>query len=94
VPADKNGHLLPADDFMLQAEQVFNNISAVLASSGAELRHVVRLVTYLTRQEDVSELRQILDSTFGTEPPANSVVLVSGLTESSILLEIEATAVL
>jgi len=94
VPADENGHLLPADDFITQAEQVFKNIAAVLANSGADLRHVVRLVTYLTRQEDVSALRKILESTFGTEPPANSVVLVTGLTESSILLEVEATAVI
>jgi len=94
VPADDSGSLVPADDFVAQAEQVFKNIAGVLASSGAELRHVVRLVTYLTRQQDVVALRDILDSTFGNEPPANSVVLVSGLTEPSILLEIEATAVI
>ena len=94
VPADESGSLLPADDFVAQAERVFKNIAAVLANSGAELRHVVRLVTYLTRQEDVASLRDILKSTFGNEPPANSVVLVSGLTEPSILLEVEATAIL
>lgn len=94
VPADAYGQLLPADDFVAQAEQVFKNISAVLESSGAELQHIVRLVTYLTRQEDVAALRKVLATTFGIEPPANSVVIVSGLTESTILLEVEATAVI
>ncbi|GED21978.1 RidA family protein [Halomonas halmophila] len=94
VPADERGNLLPADNFVAQAEQVFTNIGAVLANSGAEMRHVVRLVTYLTRQEDVAALRDVLKSTFGNNAPANSVVLVSGLTEPSILLEVEATAVI
>ncbi|MDT8894311.1 Rid family hydrolase [Halomonas sp. I1] len=72
---------------MAQAEQVFTSIGTVLADFGAELRHVVRLVTYLTRQEDIAALRDVLKSTFGNEAPANSAVLVGGLTEPSSFLE-------
>lgn len=93
VPADADGGLLPADNFDEQLSCVLSNICAVLTDRGASLSSIVRLNTYLTHQEDVPVLRTTLAEWFSGHEPANSVVLVQGLTHPDIRIEIEATAV-
>ncbi len=64
VPATKDGLLLSADNFDAQGKLVLENIKAVLANSGAELTDVVRLVTYLRREQDVPNVRELLKNYF------------------------------
>lgn len=94
IPAIQDGTILDPDDFPAQSEQVIENITAVLANSGAGLSDVVRLVTYLKNDRDVPHVRELLARHFPTNPPANSVCIVKSLTHPDILIEIEATAVL
>lgn len=85
------------DDFAAQTAQALRNIVAVLATAGAEPRHVVRLTWYITdkaaylaaRREIGQAWREIL----GRHYPAMSVVVVSGLIEDRAKVEIEATGV-
>lgn len=94
IPATLDGKVLDAQDFKAQGELVIKNLKTVLSDSGAQLTDVVRLVTYLSRKQDVPELRELLSRHFADNPPANSVSIVQSLTHDDILIEIEATAVL
>lgn len=94
VPANAAGELLDARDFDAQGKLVFENMKAVLAHSGAEFGDVVKLVTYLCREQDVPAVRDLLAFYFPENPPVNSVCIVKGLTHPDILIEVEATAVL
>lgn len=94
VPATKDGELLDSSSFDAQGELVVENLSKVLANSGAKLSDVVKLVTYLRRSQDVPLVRDLLARHFPENPPANSVCIVQSLTHVDILIEMEATAVL
>ena len=94
VPADLDGHLKYPNDFDAQGELVIDNLKHVLSGSGANLSDVVKLVTYLSRTQDVPSVRKLLARYFPVNPPANSVCVVQSLTHEDILIEMEATAVL
>jgi len=69
-------------------------LKSVLSNSDAVLSDVVRLFTYLYREQDVPKLRELLKRHFQNNPPANSVSIVQSLTHEDILIEIEATVVI
>lgn len=94
VPATADGQLLDTTSFDSQGELVIKNLKSVLANSGAELSDIVKLVTYLRREQDVPNVRELLSRHFPINPPANSVCIVQSLTHKDILIEIEATAAL
>jgi 2-iminobutanoate/2-iminopropanoate deaminase len=94
IPATQDGRILARDSFSAQGELVIKNLKATLSNSGAQLTDIVRLVTYLSRKEDVAELRELLNRHFPVNPPANSVSIVQSLTHQDILIELEATAVM
>jgi len=94
VPANLDGSLLDPSDFNAQGELVIENLKLVLSGSGAKLTDIVKLVTYLSRAQDVPSVRELLARHFPVNPPANSVCVVQSLTHKDILIEIEATAVL
>jgi len=94
VPATKDGNLIDSSNFEEQGELVVENLKHVLSDSGAQLSDVVRLVTYLSRKQDVPLVRELLARHFPKKPPANSVCVVQSLTHEDILIELEATAVL
>jgi 2-iminobutanoate/2-iminopropanoate deaminase len=73
---------------------VFRNLKAVLHGAGASMAHVVKLTTYLTRQQDVGTVVGIRRAQFAEEPPATTLVIVAGLANSDYLIEVEAVAVL
>src|SRR5687768_10313575 len=86
-------------DVDAQFRLVYGNLEAVLRAAGAEFAHVVSLRTFMTRRTDIPRFRALRDQTHdalfpaGNHPP-NTLVLVEGLAEPDMLLEIEAIAVL
>ena len=85
------------DGFLAQTRQTLENIRAILASGGAEPRHLVRLTWYVVDMEtylaNLRELGRIYRDVLGTHYPAMALVQVVRLVEKAALLEIEATAV-
>ncbi|MBI4299250.1 MAG: RidA family protein [Chloroflexi bacterium] len=94
VAIDKNGNLVGKGDFTAQAEQVYENLQAVLAAAGASFKDVVKMNTYLTRQEDLGKLREIRQRYATVEPPASTLLVISALANPDFLLEVEVIAVL
>lgn len=93
VAVDRAGNLVGQNDFPKQAEQVYENIKAILETNGATLNDVIKLNTYLTDMAHRAELRGVYPRYFTGTPPTSTLVQVSQLANPEWLLEVEAVAV-
>ena len=80
-----------SDDVAVQAEQTFRNIEAALLQGGAEMADVVRARYILPRAEDWPACWPVTQRWLGTALPA-STMLVAGLQDPRMKIEIEVTA--
>jgi enamine deaminase RidA (YjgF/YER057c/UK114 family) len=95
VAFDSTGQLVGGNDFKAQAERVFQNLRRALGSVGGSLDDVVKTTTFVTDEKHVALLRDIrLKYLDAAHPPANTLVVVSSLARPTLLVEIEAVAVL
>jgi enamine deaminase RidA (YjgF/YER057c/UK114 family) len=97
VAIDASGNVVGAGDLAAQAEQVFTNLKACLASVGATFQDVTKLTTYIVNYKP--EDRAIIGAARqkylpATNPPASTLVGVQALAAPAIMIEIEAIAVL
>ena len=79
------------DDVVAQCEQTLKNIEAALAQAGASFKDVVRVHYLITKAEDFERCWPVVGKAFGTVRPA-IVVMVVGLTDPRMKIEIEVTA--
>lgn len=86
APADTGG----------QARVIFQRMAELLADVGGELRHVVKIGTFLVDMDDYAAYNAVRNEVFGgfAEPPASATVGTSALVRSSYRIEIEAVAVI
>ena len=97
VSLDGTGELVGRNDFEAQMHQTYANLRSALESAGADFGNVIKFTTYLTRKEDLGEYRRVRNALYeefypdGTYPP-NTLLIVSGLVNDDLLLEIEAVA--
>ena len=97
VSLDPAAELVGRNDFEAQMHQTYSNLRAALESAGADFSNVVKYTTYLTRKDDLGEYRRVRNALYeelypdGSYPP-NTLLIVSGLVNDDLLLEIEAIA--
>ena len=87
------GQLVPGG-IAEQTKRVFENIKAVLAEAGLDVKHVVKTTVYLKSMSDFAIVNEIYASYLAPEgvvPPARSTVAVAGLPKDA-LVEIEVIA--
>jgi enamine deaminase RidA (YjgF/YER057c/UK114 family) len=89
VPELSDGSVPP--DFDGQCRAVWANIVAVLASAGMTVENLVKVTTYLTRQDQADANGRLRREVLGSHRPALTVVVLQTL-DSQWLLEIEAIA--
>jgi reactive intermediate/imine deaminase len=93
VPLDAEGQLVGADDARAQTRQVFHNLQRALAAAGARMADLVKLTVFLTDLGDLADFRVVRDEFVDPwNPPASSLVQVSGLVNPAFRIEIEAIA--
>ena len=78
-------------DVAAQAEQVMQNLQAVLDAAGTGLENVVKTTIFLRYMKDFSAVNEVYGKFFNEGKPARSTVAVSALPLKA-LLEIEAVA--
>ncbi len=96
VAANAKGEIVGKGDLKAQTAQVFENLKIALASAGAGPKDVVKATIFAVnfKTEDIPTIRDIRNAFFaGVEPPASTLVGVSGLANPDWLIEIEVVAV-
>lgn len=79
------------DDVVAQCAQALENIEAALTQAGAGFKDVVRVHYLVTHAEDFEKCWPVVGKAFGAVRPA-IVVMVVGLTDPRMKIEIEVTA--
>ena len=92
--SDSTGKVVGVGDFDAQADQVYANMKAALASVGATFKNVVKTTTYLTRPQDMEAYRDARLRHMPADLPASTLVFISRLASPDYLIEIEAIAAL
>lgn len=92
IALDPASGVLKGEDIKTQTGQVMQNISAVLAASGATFDDVVKTTCFLADINDFAEFNAVYAKYF-TSKPARSCVAVSALPKGA-LVEVEVTAVI
>ncbi|HZS13596.1 MAG TPA: RidA family protein [Candidatus Dormibacteraeota bacterium] len=91
--AGSDGAALHPGDPGAQAREILRRIAAVLQQAGSRIEDVVRTRMYVTDISRWEEVGRAHGEVFGAIRPATSMVEVSRLIEPSLLVEIEARAV-
>ena len=96
VSVNTKGEFVGVGNFEAQAEQVFHNLTAALASVGCTASDLVKLTVYMLDMENLMAYRAARVKFFGSVTPAAApavtLVQVSRLYAPEILLEVEAVA--
>ena len=95
VAFDSAGSVVGRDDFAAQAEQVYRNLQRALESIGGSMADLVKTTTFITDLKHLPALREIRARRLSSsQPPANTLLVVSSLARPELLIEIEAVAIL
>ena len=90
--AGPDGRSRHPGDAGAQARAALDIIERALADGGFGLGDVTRTRMYLTAAADVAAVLAVHGERFGDVRPASALVVVAGLIEPSLLVEIEAEA--
>ena len=94
VAWDAQDRLIGAGDTAAQMEQCIQNIKTVLAEIGGTLDDVVALTIYFLDQSQRPAIQAVRERHFfGGRRPAGTLVMVAGLVEPDLLIELVPTAV-
>jgi 2-iminobutanoate/2-iminopropanoate deaminase len=92
VPRAIDGFTVGAGNMTAQAEQVFENLRAILGEYGAGFENVVKATIFVTDIDRAAEVMAVRSRFYGSAAPASTFVAVSALGDRDWLLEIEMIA--
>jgi len=87
---DSTGQIVH-DTFAGEMRRSFENVRSVLAGAGLTLRHVVRVCSYVARQEDLAEYNRLYREYFSAPYPARTTLV--GCLGDVVKFEVDVVAV-
>ena len=91
VGLDAKGKLAPT--FEKQAEQAWKNIGQVLKSAGMGYRDIIKIHSFITDGRFLMANRAVREKFIKSDPPpASTLLVVQGLADPAMLVEIECVA--
>lgn len=92
--ADRDGNVVGKGDAEKQAEQVFENLGAVLKAAGASFGNLVMTTTYLTDIKYREAYNKVRLKYYIDSQPTSTLVVVKALGGEDLLIEIDGIAVI
>ena len=90
LPMRRDGSMVEGD-IAVQAEQVMENLRAVLAAAGTTFGHAVKCTCFLADMNDFAAFNEVYGRYFGEGAPARSTVEVARLPKDA-RVEVECVA--
>jgi enamine deaminase RidA (YjgF/YER057c/UK114 family) len=87
-----DGEVVGGDDAYEQTREALRKLLAILAEAGAGPEHVVQTRMYVVRAEDADAVGRAHGEVFSDHRPAATLVLVAGLLDPRMLVELEMRA--
>jgi enamine deaminase RidA (YjgF/YER057c/UK114 family) len=96
VGYDAGGNLVGEGDHVAQAEQAFRNVVTAVEGAGGSVADIVKVTIFVVghRPELVEPLRAARVASFGDHKPASTFLGIEKLIYPTLLIEVEAVAVL
>jgi enamine deaminase RidA (YjgF/YER057c/UK114 family) len=91
---DKDGNIVGPNDMRAQIKQVGENLKNALEAAGASLNDLVKTTTFVTDIDEFFKHVDVRHNYLGVGLPTSTTVEVRRLAHPSLLVEIEAVAVL
>lgn len=92
-PIDENGHIVGVGDPAAQAECAMENVMRILEAAGATVKDIVNQNIYIKHFEDRQKIVRVLGKKFGGHHVPGALVVVDSLFDETVLIEIEAVAI-
>jgi|GEM_PF-65699 len=87
------GELVGVGDAAAQTRQIFSNIESALGRLNGKLSDIVRTRMYITNREDADAVARVHGEILQAVRPASTLVVVAGLLNPDMLVEIEVEAI-
>ncbi len=92
---EQDGQVQHPGDFNAQCRYAWNTIKRILEREGGDVRHIVRIVTYVTDPRTLGANNACKKEVFGDGPyPPHTFLNVSQLAIPGMVVEVEVTAAL
>lgn len=94
VAENSKGELIGKGDVDAQTRQIFENLKVALASRGATLDDVAKVMIFLTDLKNFDAMNKVRKEYLKGNFPISTLAVVKSLARPEWLVEIEATAVM
>jgi enamine deaminase RidA (YjgF/YER057c/UK114 family) len=96
VGFDADGNLVGEGNHILQAQQAYRNLATAIEAVGGSLADIAKITVFVVghRQDLVEPLRAARNEVFGDHRPASTFLGVEKLIYPTLLIEVEAVAVI
>ena len=91
---DENGDVVCAGDITGQTEKVCENLKATVEAAGGTLADIVSVTVFVRDIKQFDAIHAVRRRYFPQDPPASTMVEVTGLVDERMLIEINAVAAL
>lgn len=93
VALDSDGNVI-GEDVYTQSSQVFKNIENLPVVAGATMADVIKINTFLKDMSQYGEFSKACNEAFSTGVPASASYSIPALVLPSLLVEVEAIAII
>ena len=87
---DLQGNIVCKGDAAGQTRQTLENMKRVIEGAGGRMEDVAKTTVFITDLKYRDAVGQVRKEFFKGEPPANTLLVISGLADPAFLVEIEA----
>jgi enamine deaminase RidA (YjgF/YER057c/UK114 family) len=87
---DSQGNIVCKGEAAGQTRQVLENMKRVIEGAGGRMEDVAKTTVYITDIKHREAVGRVRQEFFKGDPPANTLLVISGLADPDFLVEIEA----